>query len=43
MIFLDTNFLVSYYIESEEQHERAVEIANDIEDEEQIISPVVLG
>ena len=43
MIFLDTNYLVSFYIEDEEHHERALEIDNDIENEEQVISKLVIA
>ena len=30
MIFLDANFLVSFYIEDEEQHKRALKIMEDL-------------
>ena len=43
MIFLDTNYLVSFYIEEEEHHERALEIAKDIESEKQIISKLIIA
>ena len=43
MMFLDTNYLVSFYIEDEEHHERALEIDNDIENEEQVISKLVIA
>jgi len=32
MIFLDINILVSYYIESEDHHQRALEIAKQFKD-----------
>jgi len=43
MIFLDTNYLISYYIEEEEQHNRAVEISKDIASEEKIISRLIIA
>ncbi|MDR0900197.1 MAG: type II toxin-antitoxin system VapC family toxin [Methanobrevibacter sp.] len=43
MIFLDTNFLVSFFIEEEDDHDRAVEIAKNIVNEEQIISRLIIA
>jgi len=43
MIFLDTNYIVSYYVESEKHHERSLEIADMIEDMDQVISRLVIG
>ena len=43
MIFLDANYLVSYYIEDENDHERALEIDEEIETKEQIISKLVIA
>ncbi|MDR2544080.1 MAG: PIN domain-containing protein [Methanobrevibacter sp.] len=43
MIFLDTNYIVSYYVEKEKHHKRSLEIAEIIEDREQIISRLVIG
>ena len=43
MIFLDANFLVSYYIYSEEQHERAKNIMNTIENDNRVISRLIIA
>jgi len=43
MIFLDTNFLISFFVNKEEDHLRAVEIAKIIENEEKIISKLVIA
>lgn len=43
MIFLDTNFLVSFFIEEEEYHDRAIKIAKNIVNEEQIISRLIIA
>ena len=43
MIFLDANFLVSYYIYSEDYHKRALEIVKDIAEDEKIISRSIIG
>ena len=43
MIFLDANYLVSYYIDSEYHHKRALEIYGKIKDKEQIISKSVIA
>jgi predicted nucleic acid-binding protein len=43
MIFFDTSYIVSYYVESEKHHQRSLEIARIIEDREQIISRLVIG
>jgi predicted nucleic acid-binding protein len=43
MIFLDTNFIVSYYVRGEKHHKRSLEIGDIIEDREQIISRLVIG
>jgi predicted nucleic acid-binding protein len=38
MIFLDTNYLVSLFIDAEKHHKRSLEIANQIKNEEKVIS-----
>lgn len=43
MIFLDANYLVSYYIDTEEHHERALEIDEEIGSREQIISKLIIA
>ena len=43
MIFLDANFLVSYYLHTEEHHERALEIDEEIGNNERIISRSVIA
>ncbi|MGL4669516.1 MAG: type II toxin-antitoxin system VapC family toxin [Methanobacteriaceae archaeon] len=43
MIFLDTNFLVSFFIEEEEYHERAKELMERIKNEEKIISKLIIA
>jgi len=43
MIFLDTNFLISYYINTENHHERALEIDKTIKNKEKIISILVIA
>ena len=43
MIFLDANYLVSYYIDTEYHHERALEIAKNIENKKHIISILVIA
>ena len=43
MIFLDANYLVSYYIKDENDHARALEIDKEIETKEQIISKLVIA
>ena len=43
MIFLDTNFLISFFVKKEDAHKRAVEIAKTIENEEKIISKLVIA
>ncbi|OQD59138.1 putative nucleic acid-binding protein [Methanobrevibacter arboriphilus JCM 13429 = DSM 1125] len=42
MIFLDANFLINLYVETNNEHERANEIYNLIENEEKIISNLVI-
>lgn len=42
MIFLDANFLINLYVETSNEHERANEIYNLIENEEKIISNLVI-
>jgi predicted nucleic acid-binding protein len=34
MIFLDTNYIVSYFIKTEEYHHQAVKLANNIKNRE---------
>jgi len=43
MILLDTSFLISFFVNKEEDHLRAVEIAKTIENEEKIISKLVIA
>lgn len=43
MIFLDTSYLIAFFVKREENHERAVEIANIIKNEEKIISKLVVA
>lgn len=42
MIFLDANFLINLYVETSNVHKRANEIYNLIENEEKIISNLVI-
>ncbi len=42
MIFLDANFLINYYVETNENHYRAKEIMALIENKEKIISKLVI-
>ena len=42
MIFLDANFLINLYVETSNEHERANEIYNLIENEEKVISNLVI-
>ena len=43
MIFLDANYLVSYYINTEKHYERALEIDAELGNREQIISKLVIA
>lgn len=43
MIYLDTTFIVSLFMNTEVNHEKSVQIWNDNPDEEKIISNVVLS
>ena len=43
MIFLDANYLVSYYINTEEQHKLALEIMKEIKNHEKIISKLIIA
>jgi len=43
MIFLDANYLVSYYIKSEDHHQRALEIAKQFKDKKRIISKSIIA
>jgi len=43
MIFLDTNFLVSFFIEEETDHERAIKLMESIKNEEKIISKLIIA
>ena len=43
MIFLDANFFINLYIETNENHERAKEINDKIAEKEKIISRLVLA
>ncbi|OPY28970.1 MAG: tRNA(fMet)-specific endonuclease VapC [Methanobacterium sp. PtaU1.Bin242] len=42
MIFLDISYLIAFFVKREENHERAVEIAKIIKNEEKIISKLVV-
>jgi len=42
MIFLDTNFFINFYVETNENHERAKEIMKLIKNKEKIISKLVI-
>lgn len=43
MIFLDTSFLVSLFVEKEENNKKATKIAINIKDEEKIISKLIIA
>jgi len=43
MIFLDANYIVSFNIEAEKDHERAVEIMKEIKNKEKIVSKLVIA
>jgi predicted nucleic acid-binding protein len=43
LIFLDTNYLVSYYIPTEKHHKRALEIYQEIKNKEKIISRSIIA
>ena len=43
MIFFDANFLVSFYIEDEKDHERALEIMKSSKNKNKIISKLIIG
>ncbi|KZX17290.1 PIN domain-containing protein [Methanobrevibacter filiformis] len=43
MIFLDTSFLVAYFFENDDFHERAVEVNERIKNEEKVISNLVIS
>jgi predicted nucleic acid-binding protein len=43
MIFLDANFLVSFYMEDEKDHERALEIMGTFKNKKKIISKLIIG
>ncbi|MDR3063509.1 MAG: PIN domain-containing protein [Methanobrevibacter sp.] len=43
MIFLDANFLVSFYIEDENDHKRALEIMESSKNKKKIISKLIIG
>jgi len=43
MIFLDTSYLIAFFVNREENHERAVEIAKIIKNEEKLISKLVVA
>ena len=42
MIFLDANFLINFYVETNEEHERANELLKEIKDKERVISKLVI-
>jgi len=43
MIFLDANFLINFYVQSNKEHDRAVEIFNKIKNQDLIISKSVIA
>ncbi|MCL2115171.1 MAG: type II toxin-antitoxin system VapC family toxin [Methanobrevibacter sp.] len=43
MIFFDANFLVSFYIEDENDHERALEIMEESKNKKKILSKLIIG
>jgi len=43
MIFLDTSFLISFFVEKEKNHDRALRVAIDIKDEDKSISRSVIA
>lgn len=43
MIFLDASYLISFFVNKEKNHERAVEIGKIIKNEEKIISKLVIA
>jgi predicted nucleic acid-binding protein len=43
MIFLDANYIISLYVEAEEDHKRALEIRKKIENEEKLVSKLVIA
>jgi len=42
MIFLDTNFIITYYLKNDKYHDRAVKIWKTLEDREMIISRTII-
>ena len=43
MIFLDSSFLISFFAENDQYHEKAMEIAGKIENREKVISKLVIA
>ena len=43
MIFLDANYIISLYVETEKDHKRALEIRKKIENEEKVVSKLVIA
>jgi len=43
MIFFDANFLISFYIEDEKDHKRALEIMESSKNKKKIISKLIIG
>lgn len=43
MIFLDTNFLISFFVNKEKNHEKALKIANFVKNQDKIISKLVIA
>ncbi|MDR0900357.1 MAG: PIN domain-containing protein [Methanobrevibacter sp.] len=43
MILLDANYLISLFVKREKNHERAIEIAKYIQNEEKIISKLIIA
>jgi len=43
MIFLDANYIISLYVETEKDYKRALEIRKKIENEEKVVSKLVIA
>ncbi len=43
MIFLDSSFLISFFAEKDQYHEKAMKIAGKIENREKVISKLVIA
>jgi len=42
MIFLETSFLIAFYVEKDEHYKRAIEIMEEIENKEKVISEMTV-